>query len=101
MAYRAHFAFAGQNLTDSEGHATETTFGFYRMLAKLIADRKPTHLVLCFDPSREMNPRYELYPDYKGHRPPMPDELRRQIDDIQKIATNQPAAADYRRRRGR
>ncbi|MFO1472669.1 MAG: DNA polymerase I [Turneriella sp.] len=86
MAYRAHFAFAGQNLTDSEGHATETTFGFFRMLAKLIADRKPTHLVLCFDPSREMNPRYELYPDYKGHRPPMPDELRRQIDDIQKIA---------------
>ena len=86
MAYRAHFAFAGQNLTDSEGHATETTFGFFRMLAKLIADRKPTHVVLCFDPSREMNPRYELYPDYKGHRPPMPDELRRQIDDIQKIA---------------
>lgn len=88
MAYRAHFAFAGQNLTDDTGNATETTFGFYRMLAKLIADRKPTHLVLCFDPSREMNPRYELYPDYKGHRPPMPDELRRQIDDIQKIAAD-------------
>ena len=63
MAYRAHFAFAGQNLTDDKGNATETTFGFYRMLAKLIADRKPTHLVLCFDPSREMNPRYEIYPD--------------------------------------
>ena len=40
LAYRAHFAFAGQNLTDEKGNATETTFGFYRMLAKLIADRK-------------------------------------------------------------
>ncbi len=86
MAYRAHFAFAGQHLTDSAGNPTETTFGFYRMLARLIIDRRPTHVVLCFDPGREENPRYELYPDYKANRPPMPDELRRQIDDIQKIA---------------
>lgn len=86
MAYRAHFAFAGQNLTDSAGNATETTFGFYRMLARLIADRQPTHVVLCFDPGREHNPRYELYPDYKANRAAMPDELRRQIGDIQKIA---------------
>jgi len=87
LAYRAHFAFAGQNLTDEHGHATETTFGFYRMLAKLIVDRKPTHLLLCFDPGREENPRYELYKEYKANRPPMPDELRRQIDDIQTIAS--------------
>lgn len=86
MAYRAHFAFAGQNLTDSAGNPTETTFGFYRMLARLIADRKPTHVVLCFDPGRAENPRYKIYPDYKANRPPMPDELRRQIDDIQNIA---------------
>ncbi len=86
MAYRAHFAFAGQNLTDDKGNATETTFGFYRMLAKLIADRKPSHIVLCFDPGRDANPRYEMFKEYKGNRPPMPDELRRQIDDIQKIA---------------
>jgi DNA polymerase I len=87
MAYRAHFAFAGQNLTDSSGNATETIFGFYRMVARLLADRKPTHFVLCFDPGREDNPRYELYKDYKANRPPMPDELRRQIDEIQEIAT--------------
>ncbi|MBL8032519.1 MAG: DNA polymerase I, partial [Leptospiraceae bacterium] len=86
MAYRAHFAFAGQNLTDDKGHATETTFGFFRMLAKLIADRKPTHLVICFDPGRDENPRYEMYKEYKANRPPMPDELRRQIEDIQHIA---------------
>lgn len=86
MAYRAHFAFAGQNLTDAQGNATETVFGFFRMVARLIADRKPTHVALCFDPGREHNPRYELYPDYKANRPPMPDELRRQIDDVQQIA---------------
>lgn len=87
MAYRAHFAFAGQNLSDEEGRPTETVFGFFRMLAKLIQERNPTHLVLCFDPGREANPRYELYKDYKANRPPMPDELRRQIDDIQRIAS--------------
>ncbi|MBX3722065.1 MAG: DNA polymerase I [Turneriella sp.] len=87
LAYRAHFAFAGQNLTDEKGNPTETTFGFFRMLAKLIADRKPSHFVLCFDPGRDENPRYTMYKDYKANRPPMPDALRRQIDDIQKIAT--------------
>ena len=86
MAYRAHFAFAGQNLTDAQGNATETVFGFFRMVARLIADRKPTHVLLCFDPGREHNPRYELYPDYKANRAAMPDELRRQIEDVQKMA---------------
>ena len=79
LAYRAHFAFAGQNLTDEKGNPTETTFGFFRMLAKLIADRKPSHFVLCFDPGRDENPRYTMYKDYKANRPPMPDALRRQI----------------------
>ncbi|HRP68339.1 MAG TPA: DNA polymerase I [Turneriella sp.] len=86
LAYRAHFAFAGQNLTDENGNATETTFGFFRMLARLLIDRKPSHFVLCFDPGREENPRYEMFKDYKANRPPMPDALRRQIDDIQTIA---------------
>lgn len=86
MAYRAHFAFAGQNLTDAQGNATETVFGFFRMVARLIADRKPTHVLLCFDPGREHNPRYELYPEYKANRAAMPDELRRQIEEVQKIA---------------
>ncbi|MBV6493215.1 MAG: DNA polymerase I [Turneriella sp.] len=86
LAYRAHFAFAGQNLSDEKGNPTETTFGFYRMLARLLIDRKPTHLVLCFDPGREHNPRYEIFKDYKANRPPMPHSLREQINDIQTIA---------------
>jgi len=86
LAYRAHFAFAGQNLTDEKGNPTETVFGFFRMLAKLIADRKPSHFVLCFDPSREHNPRYEMFKDYKANRPPMPDALRDQIDELRFIA---------------
>ena len=87
MAYRAHFAFAAQNLSDAQGNPVETIFGFFRMFIKLLLDRRPTHLVVCFDPSREKNPRYEIYPEYKANRAPMADTLREQLETIQSMVT--------------
>jgi DNA polymerase-1 len=52
--------------------------GFCNMLWKLLrdmpADNRPTHLAIVFDKS-EITFRNELYPDYKAHRPPAPDDL--------------------------
>ena len=53
--------------------------GFCNMLWKLLrdmpdADNRPTHLAIIFDKS-EITFRNKLYPDYKAHRPPPPDDL--------------------------
>ncbi|MCB1818228.1 MAG: DNA polymerase I [Gammaproteobacteria bacterium] len=66
-------------LTNSKGEPTGATVGVINMLRKLIADYRPTHIAVVFDaPGKTF--RDDLYPAYKAHRPPMPDELRTQIE---------------------
>src|SRR5581483_5318233 len=52
--------------------------GFCNMLWKLLRDmppdNRPTHLAIIFDKS-EITFRNKIYPDYKAHRPPAPDDL--------------------------
>jgi DNA polymerase-1 len=63
----------------SDGLPTGAVAGFCNMLWKLMADMKaapdaPTHLAVVFDKS-EHTFRNELYPEYKAHRPPAPEDL--------------------------
>src|SRR5438552_4569487 len=62
----------------SDGLQVNAVLGFCNMLWKLLRDmppdNKPTHLAIVFDKS-EVTFRNELYPDYKAHRPPAPDDL--------------------------
>ena len=65
-------------LTNSKGEPTGATVGVINMLRKLIADYGPTHIAVVFDaPGKTF--RDALYPEYKANRPPMPEELREQI----------------------
>ncbi|MCB1722958.1 MAG: DNA polymerase I [Gammaproteobacteria bacterium] len=66
-------------LSNSRGEPTGATVGVINMLRKLITDYRPTHIAVVFDaPGKTF--RDDLYPEYKAHRPPMPDELRAQIE---------------------
>ena len=62
----------------SDGLPVGAVHGFCAMLWKLIQDAKgargPTHIAVIFDASRT-NYRNDIYPDYKAHRPPAPEEL--------------------------
>ena len=62
----------------SDGLQLNAVFGFCNMLWKLLRDMKPedkpTHLAVVFDKS-EKTFRTTMYPDYKAHRPPAPDDL--------------------------
>ena len=63
----------------SDGLPTGAVAGFCNMLWKLMTDMKaapdaPTHLAVVFDKS-EHTFRNELYPEYKAHRPPAPEDL--------------------------
>ncbi len=62
----------------SDGLPVGAVHGFCGMLWKLIQESKaseaPTHIAVIFDAGRE-NYRNEIYPEYKAHRPPAPEEL--------------------------
>jgi DNA polymerase I len=62
----------------SDGLQVNAVLGFCNMLWKLLRemppDHRPTHLAIVFDKS-EITFRNKLYPDYKAHRPPAPDDL--------------------------
>jgi len=80
--YRAYHAI--RSLANSKGLPTNATFGFTRMLIKLIEDRSPEYVVMFFD-AKGPTFRHELYQDYKANRPPMPEDLSIQIPYIKEI----------------
>ena len=77
--YRAFHALP--NLTSSHGEPTGALLGVANMLRRLINEEQPEHIAVVFD-AKGPTFRHELYPDYKANRPPMPDELRSQVEAI-------------------
>src|SRR3977135_1242588 len=75
--FRAYHALPPLNRR-SDGLQVNAVLGFCNMLWKLLRemppDNRPTHLAIVFDKS-EVTFRNKLYPDYKAHRPPAPDDL--------------------------
>jgi DNA polymerase I len=80
--YRAFHAIRG--LATSQGFPTNAAFGVTNMLLKVLRERQPQYLALAFD-SKAPTFRHQEYPEYKAHRPPMPEELVMQLPYIQKI----------------
>ena len=55
--------------------------GVVNMLYKLLDEQQPTHMAVVFDaPGKTF--RKDLYAEYKANRPPMPDELRAQVEPL-------------------
>ena len=82
--YSAYFAPMSGNLTAPDGEPTKATLIFTSMLLKLLRERQVDMLVVAMD-SPGPTFRHEIYGEYKANRPPMPDELSRQIDRILEI----------------
>ena len=71
-------------LTNSEGHPTGAVYGVVNMVRRLLKDTSPTHFAIVFDaPGKTF--RNDLYPEYKAHRPPTPDDLKRQFKPLLNI----------------
>ena len=81
--YRAFHALPP--LTTTAGKPTGATRGFASMLRKLIDIYPGIPMVMIFD-AKGPNFRNDFYRDYKSNRPPMPNELRVQIDDIKTLS---------------
>ena len=77
--YRAYHAFPPLN--NSAGEPTGAMYGVLNMLRSLIMQYQPTHAAVVFD-AKGKTFRDELFEHYKSHRPPMPDDLRAQIEPL-------------------
>jgi DNA polymerase I len=88
LAYRTYFALTSISGDNSRwitktGEPTAGTYGFVSVLLNLLEKDKPDYLAVSFDLGRTF--RDDLFPEYKGTRDKMPDELSVQIDRIQEV----------------
>jgi len=77
--YRAFHALPP--LTTSTGKPTGAVLGVLNMLQKLIAEHDPDRIAVVFD-AKGKTFRDEMFEEYKANRPPMPDDLRAQIEPL-------------------
>ena len=61
-------------MTRPDGTPVNAVYGFTNMLLKTIEDTDADHVAVIFDKARRTF-RNDIYPEYKAHRPPPPDEL--------------------------
>jgi len=73
--------------TDKEGRPTGALYGLASVLMKIFREQTPTHIVAFFD-RPEPTFRKEMYKEYKGQRPPAPDELKSQIIEAHNLFEN-------------
>ncbi|MEI6335651.1 MAG: DNA polymerase I [Methylococcaceae bacterium] len=80
--FRAYHAIPP--LTNALGEPTNAVYGVSNMLRKLIAEYHSDYITVVFDaPGKTF--RNDLYDQYKAHRPPMPDDLRVQIEPLHNL----------------
>src|SRR5512134_1517657 len=80
--YRAFHALP--DLRTSQGEPTGALRGVVSMLRRITEDEKPDYFAVVFDaPGKTF--RDEWYPEYKAHRPPMPEDLVRQIAPLHEL----------------
>lgn len=82
--YRAFHALP--SLSNSRGDPTGAVHGVLNMINKLVREQASEHIAVVFDaPGKTF--RDEIFAEYKANRPPMPDELRLQIDPLLEAVT--------------
>lgn len=79
--YRAFHVF---NLTNAKGMPTGAIYGVINMLKSTIKLVNPSNVVVVFD-AKGKTFRDDLFSQYKSTRPPMPDDLRQQIEPLHKL----------------
>ena len=84
LIFRAFHAIRDPMTSRVTGEDTRGTYGFLNIFLKTLSDLQPTHVVATFDFS-EHTFRTEADPNYKGHRPDTPEELKPQFDRVRSL----------------
>ena len=86
LAYRSYFALSAgdpDRWKTAAGEPTGGIYGFASVLLRLLENDKPDYMAVAFDVGKTF--RHEMYPEYKGTRAKMPDDLRPQIKRIRQM----------------
>ncbi|MCB2214181.1 DNA polymerase I [bacterium] len=88
LAYRAYYALTAGGTRSaafqtSSGEPTAGVYGFTSILLRIFEKESPDYLAVVFDKGKTF--RHEMYPDYKGTRAKMPDDLRTQVERMREI----------------
>ena len=84
MFFRAFYAI--RPLTSTKGVPVNAVYGFMSMIIKLFKDKKPDHIVFCYD-RKEPSFRKSLYTEYKANRTEMPEDLQVQMPYLKQVAS--------------
>ena len=82
LAYRAFFALP--LLTNDTGIHTNAVYGFTMMLQNILAEEKPSHILVAWDAGKTTF-RHSTFSEYKGGRQKTPPELSEQFPYIRKL----------------
>ncbi|WP_318510888.1 DNA polymerase I [Photobacterium leiognathi] len=80
--YRAYHA--APNFTNSDGDPTGAVYGVVNMLRSMLRQFSTEHIAVIFD-AKGKTFRDDMFPEYKANRPPMPDDLRGQIEPLHAV----------------
>src|SRR5215216_1683517 len=87
LAYRMYFALTAGGSSarwqTSKGQPTAGIYGFARELIRIIEQERPEYIAVAFDVGKTF--RDQIFPEYKGTREKMPDDLRPQIGRIREM----------------
>jgi len=81
--YRAFYVPQLKRMQTTSGQPTGAIYGTINMIKSLSAEYPDAQLVAIFD-AKGKTFRHDLYKEYKANRPPMPDELRSQVEYVHK-----------------
>lgn len=84
LLYRAHFALAG-TVYAPDGQPVGAVHGYLDMVTRLLRSRHPGETVHVYDHDWRPTARTEIYPAYKGARPPEPEEITAQFTLLREV----------------
>ena len=85
IIFRSYFAFGSNQRYNSKGLNTSVMLGFTNTLLEIVNKEKPSHIAICFDPQGKTF-REDIFPAYKAHRDETPEDIKKAIPYIFKLA---------------
>ncbi len=84
LVFKMYYAFLGRPMINSKGADMSILFGFTKYLLEIFGKEKPTHVAVAFDPPGGTF-RNQLYPQYKGTRPPTPQLIVESLEPLTEL----------------
>ena len=84
LVFKMYYAFLRRPMINSKGADMSILYGFTKYLLELLEKEKPTHVAVAFDPPGGTF-RNQLYPAYKGTRPPTPQLVIEALEPLTEL----------------